>query len=128
MLDVYKHKLSELNDLLEAKDNEIKSLNKDISTLKAELNKTSDGKSTNQQLTGRSIDDRTKERIEGYKKTIESYKQDQAMFLQQMQMLKTDIRQYKTKYENLLSYDGRIQDYNDLRACVVELIEKYKPK
>jgi hypothetical protein len=93
----------------------------------------SDNRSVNNLVSPRTefstpLDDKTKERIENYKKTIENYKQDQNMFLQQMQMLKGDIKTFKGKYENLLSYDGRIQNYHDLKAVIMDLVEKYKPK
>jgi hypothetical protein len=74
------------------------------------------------------LDDKTREKIESYKKSIENYKQDQETFLQQLQMLKTDIKLYKSRYDNLLSYDGRISSYSDLKTVVVDLIDKFKPK
>jgi hypothetical protein len=74
------------------------------------------------------LDDKTKEKVENYKKQIEIYRQDHDTVIQQMQMLKIDIKTYKNKYESLLNYDGRIRDYNDLKAIFMDLIDKYKPK
>jgi chromosome segregation ATPase len=134
---VYKFQIKTLKELIEAKENEFQSLIKENTKLKGEVAKAktagdADNKSRSEFLSPRSeltaLDDKTRERIEGYKKTIEAYKQDQNVFVQQMQMLKADIKTYKSKYDNILSYDGRIQNYNDLKAVFLDLIEKYKPK
>ena len=123
----YKIQIELLREIISSKEIE-------INELKSKKTKEDMGKSINaiSQVSENSLfnnEEKMKERLEIMKRKIEQLQDDHDNFLQQIDLLKSEIRNYKNKYEGLLNYNGRIKEYSEFKNSIFEILEKYyKPK
>ncbi len=45
-----------------------------------------------------------------------------------MNLLKNEMKNTREKYEKLVSYDGKIANYNEFSELINKIFEGYKPK
>lgn len=55
-------------------------------------------------------------------------KQNNDLLITQMSVLKDEIKSQKLKNEQLLSFDGRIKDYEEFKDLFRQVSDNYKPK
>jgi hypothetical protein len=71
---------------------------------------------------------KVQEKIERYKKSNENYKQNNELLTQQLSLLKAEIKNYKKKLEEVMSYEGRINEYEEFKSLVGKVLDSFKPK
>ena len=128
-----------LKDLIIEKDNQIIKYEKELSAIKNTDVKSDyehEFKSKDNSINLSGDDNNLKEKIEICKKRLKQYKQETESMIHQVKfiiisqniLIKNELKNIQIKYNSLLTFEGKIQNYEEFRLTINKILENYKPK